>query len=100
MAEYVVTLYSGKMDGMLVLVRDVESEQQALEMVTAIESLQLVRFTDGTEDFIGFARPDADEDPAAVMAQDMMIDGAPRWWWQAWIEEIRWGHNHPKAVTW
>ena len=100
MTDYIVTLYSSKMDGMLIPIRNADDKQDALRQVAAATGLRLVRFNDGVEDFIGFAEPDGDKDLAAMMADDMMTDGSPRWWWQAWIEEISWGQNHPDAVSW
>ena len=103
MTDYIVTLYSGKMDGMLFPIRNAVDEEDALNLVAAATNLQLVRFKDpnaNDTEVIGFAQPEEGKDLAAMMAEDMMSEGAPRWWWQAWIEEIQWGQNHPEAVCW
>lgn len=104
MANYIVTLFSTNMDGMLIPIRNAKDKQDALERVADITGLQLVRFTEGDEDFIGFAEPHDEEnkgkDLAAMMSDDMMTQGSPGWWWQAWIEEFKWDQNHPQAVSW
>ena len=108
MTNYIVSLYSSKMDGMLISIRNAKDKQDALERVADIAGLQLVRSDEGDEDFIGFAEPHAethgeenkDEDLAAMMVDDMMAAGSPGWWWQAWIEEFKWDQNHPAAVSW
>jgi hypothetical protein len=102
--DYIISLYSTKMDGMLIPIHSAKDKQDALERVADITGLQLVRCTEGDEDFIGFAEPNDEEnkgkDLAAMMSDDMMTEGSPGWWWQAWIEEFKWDQNHPDAVSW